>query len=133
QARWQSLLQLLPRGAAVGRLEDAAVGALPGAVLPWPLPLLPHRRVDDVGVRRIDVDILAAGVDVLEQHALEALAAVGRSKDAALFIGAVGMAERGDEDPVRVARIDDQLRNLLRVAQAKVRPRLAGIGGAIHA
>src|SRR6185295_8048005 len=39
QARWQSLLQLLPRGAAVGRLEDAAVGALPGAVLPWPLPL----------------------------------------------------------------------------------------------
>ena len=42
----------------------------PRAVLPRPLPLLPQRRVDDVGVRRIDVDVVAAGVLVLEEHLL---------------------------------------------------------------
>ena len=97
----QALRQRLPRRAAVGRLEDAAVGALPRAVFPRPLPLLPHRGVDDVGVGGIDVDVLAAGVHVLEQHALEVLAAVGGAEDAALLVGSVRVAERGDEEAVR--------------------------------
>ena len=106
---------------------------LPGAVLPRPLPLLPQRRVDDVGVGRIDVDVLAAGVLVLEQHVLERLAAVGRAEDAALLVRAVGMAERGDEQAIRVLRIDRELRNLLRVAQAEMRPGLAGVGRFVDA
>ena len=97
----QPLLQRLPGRAAVDRLEDAAVGAAPRAVLPRSLALLPHRRVDDVGVGGIDVDVLAAGVLVLEQHALERAAAVGRAEDAALLVRTVGMAERRHEQPVR--------------------------------
>ena len=115
------------------RLEDAAVRALPGAVFPWTLPLLPHRRVDDVRVGRVDVDVLAAGVHVFEKHALEALAAVGRTKDAALLVRPVRVAKRRDEQPVRVPRVDRQLGNLLRIAQAEMRPCLAGIGGPVDA
>ena len=102
-------------------------------VLPRPLPLLPQRRVDDVRVRRIDVDVVAAGVLVLVQDLLERLAAVGRAEDAALLVRAVRMAEHRDEQPVRIARIDGDLRDLLRVAQAEVRPRLAGVGGLVDA
>ena len=119
--------------AAVDRLEDAAVGAAPGAVLPRALALLPQRRVDDVRIGGIDVDVLAAGVLVDEQHAIERLAAVGRAEDPALLIRAVGMAEGGDEQPVRVRRIDGDLRNLLRVAQAQVGPGLSGVSGFVDA
>ena len=129
----QALRQRLPRRAAVDRLEDAAVGAVPRRVFPRTLALLPQRRVDDVGVRRVDVDVLAAGVDVFEEHALERLPAVGRAEDAALFVRAVGMAERGDEQPIGVFRIDGDFRNLLRIAQAEMRPRLAGVRGLIDA
>ena len=34
--------------------------------------------------------------------------------------GPYGMAEHRDEEPVRVARVDDDLRDLLAVAQAEV-------------
>src|SRR5882672_11308979 len=37
------------------------------------------------------------------------------------------MAESGDEQAIRVFRIDGDLWNLLRVAQAEMRPRRAGI------
>ncbi len=37
------------------------------------------------------------------------------------------MAKDRDEQPIRVARIDDNLRNLLAVAQAQMRPSLPGI------
>ena len=123
----QSLRERLPCRTAVSRLEDPAVGAVPGAVFPWSLPLLPHRGVDDVGVGGIDVDVLAAGVGVLEQDALECLAAVGGPEDAALFVGTVGMTERGDEEAIRIPRVDGNLRDLLRVAQSEVRPRRAGV------
>jgi hypothetical protein len=43
------------------------------------------------------------------------------------------MAEHGDEQPVRVARIDGHLGNLLAVAQAEMCPRLAGIGRFVDA
>jgi hypothetical protein len=38
------------------------------------------------------------------------------------------VAEDGDEYPVRIARVDGDLWNLLSVAEAEVRPRLAGVG-----
>ena len=107
---------------------------LPRAVLPRPLPLLPHRRVDDVGVGRIDVDVLAAGVLVLEQDALEGLAAVGRAEDAALLV----RARRDGRAPRRRAGSGffgstAILRDLLRVAQPEMRPGLAGVGGLVDA
>src|SRR5262249_18550890 len=99
----------------------------PGAVFPRPLPLLPQRRVDDVRVGWIDVDVLATGVGVLEQNAFESLAAVGGAEDAALFVGTVGMAERGDEEAIRIPRVYGNLRDLLCVAQPQVRPGGAGV------
>ena len=61
------------------------------------------------------------------------LAAVGRAEDAALRVRAVRMAEHRDEDAVGIARIDGDLRDLLAVAQAEVRPGLAGVGGLVDA
>ena len=43
------------------------------------------------------------------------------------------MAEDGDEEAVGVARIDDDLRDLLAVAQAEVRPGPAGVGRLVDA
>src|SRR4051794_10841779 len=43
------------------------------------------------------------------------------------------MAEDRDEESIRVLWIDDDLRNLLAVTQAEVRPRLSGIGGFVDA
>ena len=61
------------------------------------------------------------------------LPAVGRSKDAALLVRAVRMPEHGDEQPVRVARVDDDLRDLLAVAQAEMRPGRAGVDRLVDA
>jgi hypothetical protein len=43
------------------------------------------------------------------------------------------MTQRRDEEPVRVARIDDDLRDLLRVAKAVVRPGPATVVRAVDA
>ena len=43
------------------------------------------------------------------------------------------MAERGDVDDVRVARMDDDAADLLRVVEADVRPRLPAVGRLVHA
>src|SRR6185503_12185231 len=84
--RRQSLRELLPGGAAVGRFVDSAFAA-PRGVLPRPLPRLGGGHVDDVRARGVDVDVLAAGVGIAVPNFLETLAAVRRSKDATLFIG----------------------------------------------
>ena len=41
------------------------------------------------------------------------------------------MAEHGNEDAVRVPRVNRQIRDLLPVAQSQMTPRAAGIGGSI--
>jgi hypothetical protein len=43
------------------------------------------------------------------------------------------MAEHRDEQAVGVARVDDDVRNLLAVAQAEMGPRLAGVGRLVDA
>src|SRR6185312_2983293 len=43
------------------------------------------------------------------------------------------MSSDGDEDPVRIARVDCELANLLSIAQTEMRPGLAGVGGLIDA
>src|SRR5262249_51448174 len=46
---------------------------------------------------------------------------------------AVRMTEHSDEEPVRVSRIDNDLGNLLTVAQTQMRPRFACIRGLVDA
>ncbi len=60
-------------------------------------------------------------------------AAVGRAENAALRIRTVRMAERRDEQPVRIPGIDLDVGDHLRIAQAEVRPGLARVGGLVHA
>ena len=129
----QSSRERLPRRATIYRLEHAAVGAGPHRVLPRALTFLPHRGVHGLGVRRIDVDVVAASVLILREHLFEGLAAIGRAINAALVVGTVGMAERGHEEPVGVLRIDNDGGNLLRVAQSEVRPCPAGVGRLVDA
>src|SRR5208337_1139182 len=69
------------------------------------------------------------GVLVLVEHLLEGRPAIGRTKDAALRIGAVRMSCNRDEQPVGIVRINRHLRNLLPLAQSQVRPGGAAIGG----
>ena len=61
------------------------------------------------------------------------LAAVGGAIDAALIAWSERMPEHGSEHAVRIAGIDGKGRNLLRVVEAKVSPRLAGIEGFVNA
>ena len=119
----QAVRQLLPVRAAVSRLEDAAVVRLrvaaESAAFDVALLLLPERGVDDVRIARIDADVVAADVLVLVENLLECRAAVGRAEDAALGVRAVRMAERRDEQPIRIARIDLDVRDHRRVAQRR--------------
>src|SRR5262245_8554781 len=98
---WQSICQLLPGIAAVCRFEEAALRPLPRAVLPRPLPPSPQVGVNDPRIRGIERDLNRAGVFVPVQYGLPSRATIQRSIDSALFVRAVRMAERGDEDPVR--------------------------------
>src|SRR5215510_8937905 len=75
--RRQSRGQISPGIAAVGRLEEAAFGPLPRAVLPRPLSSRPQVGVNDLRIRRVERDLDRAGVFVLIQHALPRRAAVG--------------------------------------------------------
>ena len=43
------------------------------------------------------------------------------------------MSDRGDEEDVRVSRVDRDLADVVRVGEADVRPRLSGIGGLVQA
>ena len=133
----QAVRQLLPGRAAVGRLEDAAVVRRVPPNAPFfdeALLLLPERRVDDVRIARIDADVVAADVLVLVEHLLERRAAVGRAEDAALGVRTVRMAERRDEQPIRIAADRPRCsRSSACRAAAEMRPRLAGVGGLVDA
>src|SRR6185312_11402413 len=112
------------RGAAVSGFEDAAVRAVPCAVLPWAFARFPQRGVNDVGVSGINQHVRGAHVLVVRfraagENLLPVLAAVGGAIDPALRIG-----------PVRIA---GEFWNLLAIAQAKMGPRLAGISGFVDA
>jgi hypothetical protein len=106
--------------------------------LPNPCPfdeallLLPEGGVDGVGVARVDEHLIGARVFVLVEDFLERAPAVGRAKDAALGVGAVGVTEDGHEEAVLVARVDADGGDHLAFAQPQMRPRLAGVGRLVH-
>ncbi len=68
--RRQTGAKSLPRGARVGRFEQAAAGSGEHAVLPRPLARLPQHSVNDVRVHRIEHDVDRAGVLVLVEDFL---------------------------------------------------------------
>ena len=126
--------QRLPRGAAVGRLEQTARRAGVGVVVfPWTLARGPEHGIHDLRVRRIERQVDGACVFVFVQNLLPRPAAVAGAKHAALLVGTVRMPERRHEDAIRVSRVDDDGADLPRLAQAEMLPGLARVAGFIDA
>ena len=123
--------ELGPGVAAVGGFVQAAFRADERAVLPWSLLTLPHAAKTILGVGdRSGLRMLRCG----RRRRGRASRFFRRqwAVEAALFVGAVGMAGDSDEDAVRVFGIDGDLADLLAVAQAfEVGPGFAGVGGLV--
>ncbi len=112
----QTVLQSMPGAAAVGGFEEAATRTVKlVVVLPRTFAHFPHRSVDDIRIRGIDLDVGAARVLVLGNNSLPGLTAVGGAIDTAFFTGSVGVAEHRGKNPVGVARIDRECGDLLSV------------------
>jgi hypothetical protein len=111
-----------PRVSAIRRAIEAAVRAGEIAVLPGTLASLPEDGVDILWIARVKGEVDCAGVLILIENLLKRLAAIEGAEDAALGVGSVGMAEGGDEEAVRIAGVDQDRRDLLRVAEAKMTP-----------
>ena len=80
-------------------------------------------------ILRIEDDVDGAGAVIEIEDFFPALAAVARTKNTSLRVGSVGVAERGDEDNVRICWMDDDRADVARVFQADVGPRFARVGG----
>ena len=107
---WESGGELLPGVAAVGGFEKTAAGAGPRAVFPGALARGPQHGVDGARVGGIEREVDRAGVFVFVEHLLPGVAAIGGAEDAALGVGAVGVAEHGREEAIGIARIDEDAR-----------------------
>ena len=124
---------LRPRPPAVRRFVQAAARPVRRRVdVPGRPARLPESRVHDAGIARLEREIDGAGVLVAVEHALPDPAPVGGEKDAALGVGAVGMAESRDQDPIRVAGVDQDSPDLLRVPKPDVDKGLPAVGGFVH-
>src|SRR5262249_42228316 len=82
---------------------------------------------DHPRVARVDAHVRAAGLVVLEEHPVPALAAVGSAVEAAVLVRAEGVAEDRGEGHVRVLRVDGHRADLPDLLP-DVLPRLAGVG-----
>jgi hypothetical protein len=133
QVRRQPLLQLRPRCAPIGRLEQPTMGALIAVlVLPRSQPRIPHRRIHHLRIGRIEHHVRPARVLVLVQHLGPALAAILRAEDSPLRIRPIRMPQNRRKQPVRIGRINRQRRNLLPIAQSQMHPRRPRIGRAVN-
>src|SRR3954471_19950591 len=120
--------------ATVGGLEESAgLTAIGVAVFPWRLATGPKHGIDDVCVLRIECDLERSGVWIFVEDLLPALAAIERAKDTPFFVRPVRMTERGDEDAIRIFRIDDEVGDLASVFESRIGPRLAGVGRFVNA
>ena len=116
-----------PGVAAVGGLVESAIGAA-AFECPGLADDSPDGSVEDVGVAGIEDEVDGAGFVALVEDLLPSLAAVGGTEDAALFIGAGHVAERGDVDDVGILRMDADAADLLGVGESDVFPGAAGVG-----
>jgi hypothetical protein len=128
----QPAADLLPGLAAVGGTVDCASRSAvdDGPHVP---AALPARGDQHVRIARVEHQVRHTGVFVDRQHPRPRLAAVGRLVQPAV---APFFPERplgGHVNRVRVARVDDDLADVLARLQSDVRPRLAAVGALVHA
>src|SRR5262249_4761087 len=74
-----------------------------------------------------------ARVLIHEERLLPSLPAIGRAKDAAFRLRPVRVPERGGENDVRVARINDDAADSTRLLQTHQSPRLSRVSGFVDA
>src|SRR5579864_2114142 len=70
---------------------------------------------------------------ILVQHLLPGLPAIAGAKDSALFVRAERVPDRGNENNVRIVRVDQNLRDVMRIFESNVSPRLSGVDRFVHA
>src|SRR4029079_643982 len=118
---------------AVRALVDAA--AWPAADQLTDLPhALEHRDVDRVGLLRIHHDVGRAGPLVVTlEDLLPRGAAVGRLVETAIAAAAPQRSDGRYVDDLGVARIDQDVLDVLRILQPHPLPRLAGVGRLVDA
>ena len=118
--------------AAVGGLVETAAG--PAAVhAPRRPPALVGRGVEHLAIAGIHRHVDDAGVLVDELHLGPRRAAVGGLEHPALGVGTPQPPERRHVDGVGIHRIDNHAADVLRVAQAHVRPRAAAVARLVDA
>src|SRR5215470_12942307 len=117
---------MLPGGPTISGFVEAATRAAaiqtPGSAVD-----LPERSKESVGIVRIKHYIDGAGFVVFEQNLLPGGATIRAAKYPALFIGSVGMTERGNKDDIRIPGINDQSANMARVFQANIFPGVSAV------
>src|SRR5687767_4595668 len=94
---------------------------------------LPHRRVEDARIVRVDREVDRARALVAVQHALPRLPAVARTEHAAFGIWSVRVPERRDVRRVGILGMDADLADVARLLEAEMRPGLARVRRAVHA
>ena len=133
-ARGQTRLagDVLPAIAAVQRAPDAAVfaAALDGVEV---APRFPDRGIDDARIVLVDAQVNRAGFVADKEHALPASPAIPRAKDAALVIAPESVSQGRYKDRIRVLRVDAQLADMPRIAQAAMLPTAPAIAGFVDA
>src|SRR5262249_25060122 len=103
--------QSFPGHAVVVRAIQTAPGAAARKKPRLPAGL-PKRRKNNVWIVRIEHDVDATGVFIFAYNIRPRLAAVGRAKNAPLFVRAEGMSKRRDQHHVFVSWIDNQRADL---------------------
>src|SRR2546422_10960557 len=93
----------------------------------------PHRGEQDMRILRIENNVDSAGAVIEIENFFPRFAAIARAEDAALRVGAVGMAEGSDEGDIRIRGMDDDGADVAGVLQADVVPSLAAVVRTIDA
>src|SRR5262249_39152104 len=91
------------------------------------------RGVQDVRVARIHDEIRRAREGIYVQTLRPGAPAIDRLEHAALGIPLPEIADRGDIRDIGIGRMEDDAANRAGVVETEVRPRVAGVGRAVHA
>src|SRR6185437_5278574 len=124
--------ELCPGRATIRALEDAAAGATADQD-PRLAPRLPEGRVERPRIRGVHDEVDDPRRVVAKEDLVPRLAAIRGLVDAALGIGGPDMPERSHVYDVGIVRIDTHARDLARLREADVRPRLPAISGLVYA
>src|SRR5207247_11132606 len=93
----------------------------------------PERRTHGLGAGRVDLHLAASGILVAIKNFLERLAAIRGAKNSPLLVRPVWMPGDGDEQPLGIARVDRELRDLLPITQSQMRPRFSRVSRFVDA